>query len=54
LDVSAAAGSGKQVFAAGAAPTALRLTESVTCPNATLLLAYENAGVPTCGNLATE
>ncbi len=29
-------GSGKQVFAGGAVPTALRLTESVTYPNGTL------------------
>jgi dihydrofolate reductase len=46
-------GSGKQVFAGGTVPTALRLTESVTYPNGTLHLAYETAGVPTHGNLAT-
>ena len=45
-------GSGKQVFADGTVPTALRLTESVTYPNGTLQLAYETAGVPTYGNLA--
>jgi len=45
-------GSGKQVFAGGAVPTALRLTESVTYPNGTLQLAYEPAGVPTYGDLA--
>jgi dihydrofolate reductase len=45
-------GSGKQVFAGGAVPTALRLTESVTYPNGTLHVAYETAGEPTYGNLA--
>ncbi len=45
-------GSGKQVFAGGTMPTALRLTESVTYPNGTLQLAYETAGAPTYGNLA--
>ncbi len=47
-------GSGKQVFADGAVPTALRLTESVAYPNGTLQLAYETAGAPTYGNLAIE
>jgi dihydrofolate reductase len=47
-------GSGKQVFADGTVPTALRLTESVTYPNGTLQLAYETAGMPTYGNLAIE
>jgi dihydrofolate reductase len=47
-------GSGKQVFADGTVPTALRLTESVTYPNGTLQLAYETVGVPTYGNMATE
>ena len=47
-------GSGKQVFAAGTVPTALRLTESVTYPNGTLHLAYETAGGPTYGSLAIE
>ena len=47
-------GSGKQVFADGTVPTALRLTEWVTYPNGTLQLAYETAGVPTYGNLAIE
>jgi dihydrofolate reductase len=47
-------GSGKQVFADGTVPTALRLTESVTYPNGTLHLAYETAGVPTYGSLAIE
>jgi dihydrofolate reductase len=47
-------GSGKQVFASGTVPTALRLTESVTYPNGTLQLTYETAGVHTYGNLAIE
>ena len=47
-------GTGKQVFAGGTVPTALRLTDSVTHPNGTLQLAYEAAGVPTYGNLAIE
>ena len=45
-------GSGKQVFAEGTVPLALRLTESVTYPSGTLHLTYETAGVPTYGNLA--
>jgi dihydrofolate reductase len=45
-------GTGKQVFAGGAVPTALRLTESVTYPNGTLHVAYETAGEPTYGNMA--
>ena len=45
-------GSGKQVFAGGTVPTALRLTTSVTHPSGTLQLAYETAGVPTYGSLA--
>ena len=44
-------GSGKQVFAEGTVPTALRLTESVTYPNGTLHLAYEPAGAPTYGTV---
>jgi len=47
-------GSGKQVFADGTVPTALRLTESVTYPSGTLHLAYETAGVPTYGSLGRE
>ena len=47
-------GSGKQVFAGGTVPTALRLTESVTYPSGTLQLTYETAGVPTYGNLAVD
>jgi dihydrofolate reductase len=45
-------GSGKQVFAGGTVPTALRLTESITYPNGSLQLVYEMAGVPTYGDLA--
>jgi len=47
-------GRGKRVFADGTVPTALRLTESVTYPNGTLQLAYENAGTPTYGDLSVE
>ena len=47
-------GNGKQVFADGTVPTALRLTESVTYPNGTLQLGYEIAGAPTYGNLAAD
>jgi dihydrofolate reductase len=47
-------GTGKQVFAGGTVPTALRLTESVTYPNGTLHLTYETAGEPTYGDLAAE
>ncbi len=47
-------GSGKQVFADGTVPTALRLAESVTYPSGTLHLTYETAGVPTYGSMAGE
>ena len=47
-------GSGKQLFAGGTVPTALRLTRSVSYPNGTVQLAYETAGVPTYGNLAIK
>jgi dihydrofolate reductase len=47
-------GSGKQLFAGGAVPAALRLTRSVTHPSGTLHLTYETAGAPTYGNLAVE
>ncbi|MFI7606961.1 dihydrofolate reductase family protein [Micromonospora sp. NPDC049366] len=40
-------GTGKRVFAEGAVPAALRLTESVTHPNGALQLTYEPAGTPT-------
>jgi dihydrofolate reductase len=45
-------GSGKQVFADGTMPTALRLIESITYPNGTVQLSYDTAGEPTYGNLA--
>ncbi len=44
-------GRGKQVFADGTVPTALRLAESVTYPSGTLHLTYETAGVPTYGTI---
>ncbi len=44
-------GSGKQVFADGTVPTALRLIESVTYPEGTLQLSYETAGTPTYGTI---
>jgi dihydrofolate reductase len=44
-------GSGKRVFADGAIPAALRLTESVTYPSGTLHLVYETAGVPTYADM---
>ena len=46
-------GGGKQVFAEGTVPTALRLTESVTYPKGTLQLVYETAGTPTYGTVGT-
>jgi dihydrofolate reductase len=45
-------GTGKQVFADGTVPTALRLVQSVTFPNGTLHVTYDTAGVPTYGNMA--
>jgi dihydrofolate reductase len=44
-------GSGKQLFAGGAEPTVLHLTESVTYPSGTLHLTYDTAGAPTYGTL---
>ena len=44
-------GSGKQVFADGTVPTALRLIESVTYPNGTLHVTYDTAGTPTYGTM---
>ena len=44
-------GSGKQVFADGTVPTALRLIESVTYPSGTLQLTYDIAGTPTYGTM---
>jgi len=45
-------GSGKQLFADGTVPTALRLTDSFTYPSGTLHLGYETAGAPTYGSFA--
>jgi dihydrofolate reductase len=47
-------GSGKQVFAGGTVPAALRLTESRAFPSGTLQLAYETAGVPSYGDMALD
>jgi dihydrofolate reductase len=47
-------GTGKQVFAGGTSPSALRLNESVTYPSGALHLTYETAGAPTYGNIADE
>jgi dihydrofolate reductase len=47
-------GTGKQVFAGGTVPTALRLAESATYPSGTIQLAYETAGVPTYGDMTIE
>ena len=46
-------GSGKQVFADGTGPTALRLIESVTYPNGVLQLSYDTAGTPTYGQIGS-
>ena len=46
-------GSGKQVFADGTVPAALRLVESVTYPNGMLQLAYDTAGTPTYGHIGS-
>ncbi|MEU4645019.1 dihydrofolate reductase family protein [Micromonospora sp. NPDC023814] len=45
-------GSGKRMFAEGTAPTAFRLSESITRSNGALQLTYETAGIPGYGNLA--
>ncbi len=47
-------GTGKQVFAGGATPTALRLVGSTTYPSGTLHLTYEAAGRPTYGTMGPE
>ena len=47
-------GSGKQVFADGTVPTALRLIESVTYPNGTVQLTYDTAGTPTYGQIGSR
>lgn len=44
-------GTGKRLFADGALPTALRLTESVTYPSGALQLTYETAGAPTFADM---
>jgi dihydrofolate reductase len=46
-------GSGKQVFADGTVPTALRLIASVTYPNGMLQLTYDTAGTPTYGQIGS-
>jgi dihydrofolate reductase len=46
-------GTGKRVFAEGAVPTVLRLTESATHPHGLLQLTYEPAGVPRYGELGS-
>ena len=46
-------GTGKQVFADGTVPTALRLIESVTYPSGTLQLTYDLAGTPTYGTMGS-
>ena len=45
-------GSGKKVFAEGAVPRALRLTDSRTHAGGTVQLTYDNAGDPTYGDMA--
>ena len=46
-------GSGKQVFAEGTVPTALRLIDSVSYPSGVLQLSYETAGTPTYGHIGS-
>jgi len=46
-------GSGKQVFADGTVPTALRLIESVTYPSGVLQLTYDTVGAPTYGGMGS-
>jgi dihydrofolate reductase len=46
-------GTGKQVFADGTVPTALRLIESVTYPGGTVQLTYDLAGTPTYGTIGS-
>lgn len=47
-------GEGKRVFADGAVPAALRLTESRIFANGTLKLEYETAGEPATGDMEAE
>jgi dihydrofolate reductase len=46
-------GTGKQVFADGTVPAALRLIESATYPGGTVQLAYDLAGTPTYGTVGS-
>lgn len=46
-------GSGKQVFADGTVPTALRLIGSVTYPSGVLQLTYDTVGTPTYGDMGS-
>ncbi len=46
-------GAGKQVFADGTVPAALRLIESVTYPSGTLQLTHDRAGTPTYGTIGS-
>lgn len=47
-------GTGKRVFAEGAAPTSLRLTRSEPSANGSLELAYERVGEPGYGDLGAD
>jgi dihydrofolate reductase len=47
-------GSGKQLFAGGTVPTALRLVDSASFPRGSVLLSYQRAGKPTYGDLAWD
>jgi len=47
-------GSGKRVFEAGLAPTALTLRESVTYPKGTVHLVFASKGEPTVGDMTIE
>ncbi|MFG3340981.1 dihydrofolate reductase family protein [Glycomyces sp. NPDC048151] len=47
-------GEGKRVFAGGAVPSALRLTDSRIFANGTLKLEYELAGEPATGDMEAE
>ena len=44
-------GSGKRLFADGAVPTAMRLTDSATFDGGAVLLSYERTGRPTYGDM---
>jgi dihydrofolate reductase len=47
-------GTGKRVFAGGAAPAALRLAESRTTPNGVTIAVYEHVGRPDYGSYALD